>query len=272
MPQIPPDPELKAIESALGELVPVSSRLDRDNLMFQAGAMSSQGARRGWVWPACTAALGLVLCGESLLLVSRPAPQVVERVVYVPAPGSVATASSAREPETVAENAPRQGSEAPRAGESPFVASWPVASDFRRFQAMVMRFGLDAVQEPSSGAVRTAGGDLPGGTDLVRAGAAEHRAAEDPQTGRSLMSRRYLFLAVMAAAAVASDARAYAGPEGDKPTLIVLRPAAAPVPALKYQLLPERRSLVAGNAALFYHRATEMSMQQQARDAQVATS
>ena len=81
------------------------------------------------------------------------------------------------------------------------------------------------------------------------------------------MSRRYLFLAVMAAAAVASVARAYAGPEGDKPTLIVLRPAAAPVPALKYQLLPERRSLVAGNAALFYHRATEMSMQQQAADA-----
>ena len=37
---IPSDPKLKAIESALGELIPVSSRLDRDQLMFQAGALS----------------------------------------------------------------------------------------------------------------------------------------------------------------------------------------------------------------------------------------
>jgi hypothetical protein len=171
MPQIPPDAELKAIESALGELVPLSSRLDRDKLMFQAGAMSSRGARRGWAWPACTAALGIVLCGESFLLASRPAPQVMERVVFVPAPGSVATAASTRESESGSENAPRRGSEEPRAGESPLVASWPVASDYRRFQAMVMRFGLDAVQEPSSFAVRSGGDDLPGGTGPAPAGA-----------------------------------------------------------------------------------------------------
>ena len=59
MPQIPPDPELKAIESALGELIPLSSRLDRDKLMFQAGAMSRPAASpRRWVWPAIAAALG----------------------------------------------------------------------------------------------------------------------------------------------------------------------------------------------------------------------
>ena len=81
------------------------------------------------------------------------------------------------------------------------------------------------------------------------------------------MSRRDLFMGFMAVAAMASVTRVYAGPEGDKPTQIVLRPAAAPVPALKYQLLPERRSLEAGNAAIFYHRAIEMSMQQQAREA-----
>jgi hypothetical protein len=39
---------------------------------------------------------------------------------------------------------------------------------------------------------------------------------------------------------------------------IVLRPAAEPVPALKYRLLPERSALVPGNAAVFYHRAIEM--------------
>ncbi len=80
------------------------------------------------------------------------------------------------------------------------------------------------------------------------------------------MRRHYLFLGFMAVAAMASVTRVNAGPDGDKPTQIVLRPALAPVPALKYQLLPERRSLVAGNAALFYHRAIEMLIQRQARE------
>jgi hypothetical protein len=39
---------------------------------------------------------------------------------------------------------------------------------------------------------------------------------------------------------------------------IALRPAAEPNPALKYRLLPERRSRVPGNAAVFYHRAIQM--------------
>jgi hypothetical protein len=38
---------------------------------------------------------------------------------------------------------------------------------------------------------------------------------------------------------------------------ILLRPATAPVPALKYRLLPERETVVPGNAAVFYHRAVE---------------
>jgi hypothetical protein len=42
------------------------------------------------------------------------------------------------------------------------------------------------------------------------------------------------------------------------PMAITLRPAAEPIPALRYRLLPERRSLVPGNAAVFYHRAISM--------------
>jgi hypothetical protein len=38
------------------------------------------------------------------------------------------------------------------------------------------------------------------------------------------------------------------------PTVITLRPAAEPVPALKYRLVPEQIKLVPGNAAIFYHR------------------
>jgi len=46
-------------------------------------------------------------------------------------------------------------------------------------------------------------------------------------------------------------------PETPPPTVILIRPAASPVPALKYKLLPDRRDLIPGNAAIFYHRAIE---------------
>ncbi|MEO6810284.1 MAG: hypothetical protein ABI353_14305 [Isosphaeraceae bacterium] len=49
-------------------------------------------------------------------------------------------------------------------------------------------------------------------------------------------------------------------PAEPPPTVIKLRPAAEPVPALKYRLVPERRSLTPGNAALFYHRGILMMM------------
>ncbi|MBI1324738.1 hypothetical protein GC170_16350 [bacterium] len=44
----------------------------------------------------------------------------------------------------------------------------------------------------------------------------------------------------------------------DAPVEITLRPAGAPVPALKYRLMPERRQQIHGNAAIFYHRACLM--------------
>lgn len=42
------------------------------------------------------------------------------------------------------------------------------------------------------------------------------------------------------------------------PTVLTIRPAKQPDPALKYRLIPERRELIPGNAAIFYHRANLM--------------
>src|SRR5260370_32741992 len=36
---------------------------------------------------------------------------------------------------------------------------------------------------------------------------------------------------------------------------VTIRPAAAPVPALKYEFLPEYRDQISGNAVIHYHRA-----------------
>jgi hypothetical protein len=68
-------------------------------------------------------------------------------------------------------------------------------------------------------------------------------------------------LATLAALAVAwqpAAAPAQPKPEPPKPTVITLRPAAAPVPALSVQLLPDRKELQPGNAAIEYHRAMQM--------------
>ncbi|MGO9463394.1 MAG: hypothetical protein ACLQVF_04430 [Isosphaeraceae bacterium] len=55
---------------------------------------------------------------------------------------------------------------------------------------------------------------------------------------------------------------ALAQPASDpRPTAITLRPATAPVPALKYRLVPEHSTLVPGNAAVFYHRGILMLVQ-----------
>jgi hypothetical protein len=156
MSQIPSDPELKAIESALGELIPVSSRLDRDKLMYQAGAMSKPGPSRRWAWPAITAALCVALAGESLFLGARSSPRVVERIVFMPAPAAEVAISSEGATATNEADAPpaRMVARAPgitnddRARSVPFTFGLSSdASDYQRFRNLVILFGLDALPE-----------------------------------------------------------------------------------------------------------------------------
>jgi hypothetical protein len=65
------------------------------------------------------------------------------------------------------------------------------------------------------------------------------------------MPRGSLSVAVLLAAALPSAAQ----PPNLPPKKLVVQPAAAPQPALKYLLLPEMRDLTPGNAALAYQRA-----------------
>jgi len=81
---ISPDPELNAVESVLGSLVPARSRIDRDRLMFRAGQASvhSSPSRRGY-WNVVAASLALIALGEAALLAHGPPVQVLEKVVVV---------------------------------------------------------------------------------------------------------------------------------------------------------------------------------------------
>src|ERR1700679_2151828 len=69
--------------------------------------------------------------------------------------------------------------------------------------------------------------------------------------------KRTIVLLLLVAARWPTAATAQPPPD-PKPTVITLRPAAEPVPALKYRLVPEQIKLVPGNAAVFYHRGCLM--------------
>lgn len=94
--------ELAAVEAALASLTPTRSGVQRDRLMFLAGrASQADGAllrrRRRftvWLWPCATAASLLVAAVLGVVWAAGGRPEVVERVVYVPA--AAGPAASAR--------------------------------------------------------------------------------------------------------------------------------------------------------------------------------
>ena len=71
--------------------------------------------------------------------------------------------------------------------------------------------------------------------------------------------RRSIALLVLATSCFHGTASAQRPPY--PPTAITLRPSAGPQPALRYHLVPERRTLVPGNAAIFYHRGIQFVSQ-----------
>src|SRR5262249_55553557 len=96
----------------------------------------------------------------------------------------------------------------------------------------------------------TAGRGLPARPASRRPRTAAAAPERLPAIRRCLMNRRLAALVVLLA--IAAPATAQPPPE---PVRLTLRPAAAPSPALKYELLPELKDQSPGNAALVYYRA-----------------
>ncbi len=95
------DADLKSFEAQLASLNPRTDRLDREQLMFQAGRQSIRTSRvLPWVWPA---ACGLSTTAAMVLLVAllmRPEPQVVVKYVEVPAKADTQDLDSQQEETT----------------------------------------------------------------------------------------------------------------------------------------------------------------------------
>jgi hypothetical protein len=155
MSQVPEHPELEEVEAALRALVPGPSRLDRDRLMFEVGALSGRGTSwRHRAWPAAAAVLALALAGESWLMAVRPAPRVVERLVVVrepsgtPSSGSVA-AQFARPAAPLVPASGRLLSDRPDGpSDADLSTRWVTVADSHRLHGNAPRFGLDGPPKP----------------------------------------------------------------------------------------------------------------------------
>src|SRR5207248_11130827 len=84
-------------------------------------------------------------------------------------------------------------------------------------------------------------------------------AVQDRAIPRRFMSQRFTMVLAGCLLAAGLAAGQDIGPPGEPPSIPVtklpLRPTPAPVPALRYTLLPELRESTPGNAALLYYRA-----------------
>jgi hypothetical protein len=124
-------PELTALEDALRDLLPRAASVDRDAVLFRAGQVA--GPRR-WFWPCATAATSAAAVVLGVLLALRPAPAVIERVVYVEKPG----------PDTRERT---QGADAHRSPEE-YTPAPVYYSPQRRLAEHLLRWGLDGLGNP----------------------------------------------------------------------------------------------------------------------------
>jgi hypothetical protein len=138
MSQVSPDPEMTSFESALRGLAPSQSRLDRDRLMFEAGARSVHAtSRRRWAWPAVAALLTGVIISESVALAVRPEVRVV-----LQAPSSSVLEKPGIQPEPVVIL-----SQSPEPRMAAALVMPPTDNEAVRMRRQVLQFGLEGLPE-----------------------------------------------------------------------------------------------------------------------------
>ena len=128
-----PDAGLSPLEETLSRLVPLPGGLLRDRVLYEAGRASAQAGRR---WPVLAAASSLLASILGLLLLTRPAPSVIERTILV----------RVSEPSTPPSVPPRESSpDSPLVEQTePTTAVFaPAETDYLRRRQEVLRWGVD---------------------------------------------------------------------------------------------------------------------------------
>ena len=126
--------DLQNLENALRQLAP-AGQLQRDQLMFQAGRASTP--RRGWLWPAATAAMTVVTLTLGAALALRPPAQPAEKIVYVTVREEVPAAPPSVEP--------------PETPATPVFTQHP-PSEYQQLKRHALRWGVENLPAPQAGA------------------------------------------------------------------------------------------------------------------------
>jgi hypothetical protein len=163
--------DLRHVEQTLAALSPRPPQVDRDRLMFLAGAAAigqEPGAggqwpaivvrRNAWLWPTATAALGATSLALAVALVVRSAAP--PQVVYVERP-KAESAPAAMSPQIVKpDETPRPESVATNTADAPQFPTRAVAApqvpadNYLRSREVALRMGIEAL-----GSRRSAAGD-----------------------------------------------------------------------------------------------------------------
>jgi hypothetical protein len=132
---------LSDLERLLAALPPRPMSLDRDHLLFRAGQASM---RRGWMWPLAALMLAVAASWLGLIVVLRPLPEPVIRIVRVEVP----VPALARNESTPREAGPLVAPGYPLDGP-------PVTLSYWRMQQQALRFGVEGLPQPAAEAGET---------------------------------------------------------------------------------------------------------------------
>jgi len=139
-------PELKSLEAALAGLAPARSHIDRDRLMYEAGATAANAAiaaaprwsrARQVAWPLATAAALLVSVALGAVVLFR-SPH--ERIVYVDLPAASANQTAPTTSMAIEPNPPSDAAQDDSVGGSYLV-----------LRGQLLRMGAAAMDVPAGG-------------------------------------------------------------------------------------------------------------------------
>lgn len=135
--------DLTNFTQALRGLKPDEGNLDRETLFFRAGQAA---VPRNWTWQVASAASSFLALLFGVMLLVRPGPAVVERIVFLPASLPAPEMAPARADEVTPWEDPSLILPPP----SYSLPRWPSARGYFHLQEQVSQWGLDALPEPVS--------------------------------------------------------------------------------------------------------------------------
>jgi hypothetical protein len=144
----PDEKKLSELERLLAALPPRPTSLDRDNLLFRAG---QESMKRSWIWPLVAVTMSVATGCLAMVLVLRPAPEPIVRIVHVEASAPASRHAAPRPPDP---NVPPVYPE-----QAP-----PSALSYWRMQQQALRFGVEGLPLPAAD-----------GNDFPESGAAHER-------------------------------------------------------------------------------------------------